>query len=498
MNRNPAMGLRYSLGAKINLVFILMLILFIIFSFFNRHSMNRFSSNYNDQIQVYEAILLLKDNISQCDTSINDYLRTGNRTNLADFNGHAGEVRSLILKLESLTSQEEVTYLLRSIRNSFNTYYTECSNASFDLATQSYDYLSRIYYANNINGYLLQYCDELLELNLAQGIVWHENFNQEYEVLTGFNDSVIILVTLFSLLFIFYVVHSITKPLNNLMSKVREISKGNFDVQVAVSDRPGTIELLSGTFNDMAKNIKEMMADLKGKVMIESALLEEKKKNMENRELLNQAVMLALQTQTNPHFLFNTLNTISRTVILKRNNEAVDMIEDLSSLMRYSLEDPETPVTIQEELAMTDAYLRIQMFRFSDRLTIIKELEHGEAERIFLPRFTLQPLVENAITHGLGKMEENACLKIQVKRRKDWVRVRIVDNGVGMAKATVEEALKVDDGIRTQHIGISNTYKRLRLMTKDDGVLRIYSRPQFGTLVTIRIKEKKNVSSDDC
>ena len=132
----------------------------------------------------------------------------------------------------------------------------------------------------------------------------------------------------------------------------------------------------------------------------------EQRKNEEYEKLLSQARFLALQSQINPHFLFNTLNSINRTVMLGRREQALTMLDSLSVLLRYNLADAQMPALLGEELGITEEYLKIQKMRFSSRLNVDVRHDRKLEQAVTLPRFTLQPLVENAVIHGLEPKEE--------------------------------------------------------------------------------------------
>lgn len=134
---------------------------------------------------------------------------------------------------------------------------------------------------------------------------------------------------------------------------MEEIARGNLDAHVKESFGENTVSMLSRAFNHMAFSLKE-------KIESEKQLLVEQRKNEEYEKLLSQARFLALQSQINPHFLFNTLNSINRTVMLGRQEQALTMLDSLAVLLRYNLADAQTPALLGEELGITEEYLKIQ------------------------------------------------------------------------------------------------------------------------------------------
>lgn len=168
---------------------------------------------------------------------------------------------------------------------------------------------------------------------------------------------------------------------------------------------------------------------------------------------LAQAQLQTLKMQLHPHFLFNTLNGIAGLVRDSRNKAAVDMLAGLSDLLRYTLENAgKQEVALKEELEFLELYLYIQQMRFSDRLKVEMHIE-PEVLDALVPNLILQPLVENAIRHGVSPRSRSGVVGVSAQRDNGSLRIRIYDDGVG---------LKRDDGTATvEGVGLSNTRARL-------------------------------------
>ena len=182
------------------------------------------------------------------------------------------------------------------------------------------------------------------------------------------------------------------------------------------------------------------------------------------RRQLTEAKLEALRMQLNPHFLFNTLHAIS--ALIHDNPEAADRtIARLSELLRLSL-DPTKPqeVPLSEELGFLDRYLEIELTRFSDRLKVEKHIE-TDAMQALVPYLILQPLVENAIRHGIEPREEAGRLAIRARRNNGTLELSVTDNGAGLSE---KEAMSLREGI-----GLSNTRSRLRHLYGDHYSLQL-------------------------
>ncbi|TCT16245.1 histidine kinase/DNA gyrase B/HSP90-like ATPase [Natranaerovirga pectinivora] len=479
--------LKFSLSAKLNFIMGIIVCLFIVFSIYNNALLDRFSTEHEKRVNLYNSILELKHTFNNSDIAINEYFRSGNRTNLAEFNNLSNNVRIILVELSYKMESDEQIYLLQSIDNSFKSYYSESSNASFLYNRNNYEYYDKMFYAHKINKYLLRYSDELLELVLEESVIANTKLTNMQKVLSFWNGVVIVSLVFFFLSCITYINVNVTKPLNALSNQAKEISRGNFNVKVEVKNSQNTIGILSKAFNGMVKNIKEMMESIQENIKVEKQLLEEQRKNVEYKELLNQATFLALQTQTNPHFLFNTLNSISRTITFGKNDQAIKMIDSLATLLRYNLEDAEVSVTLEEEINITKEYLNIQKFRFSDRIQAEILCEDDIEKTLMIPRFTLQPLVENAIIHGLEPKEEGGKIRIIVKREGHHGIIKIIDNGLGISKSKLEKIKNNTIEGPTKSIGLKNTQQRIQIFTGCEQSFQIKSKEKMGTIVKISL-----------
>lgn len=196
--------------------------------------------------------------------------------------------------------------------------------------------------------------------------------------------------------------------------------------------------------------------------------------------LLTEARLAALTRQINPHFLFNTLNSVS-SLIRINPEQARTMIYKLSSILRRLLRKQENFSSMREEITFIEDYLAIEMIRFGDKLQFRKEVDARTLD-ILVPSMVLQPIVENSIKHGLGPKVEGGLIHIQSKLAGNRLLITVEDNGVGIA----EEKL---DNLFVQGIGISNVNERLKVLYGNDFRLTIHSTLGKGTKTEIEIPQ---------
>jgi two-component system LytT family sensor kinase len=199
----------------------------------------------------------------------------------------------------------------------------------------------------------------------------------------------------------------------------------------------------------------------------------------QNQQLLLKARMDALTSQINPHFLFNTLNTVS-SLIRFDPDMARGVVLKLSNILRRLLRKHETFVPLREELSFIDDYLDIEVIRFGrDKLQIFKEVDEETLEE-FVPSMLLQPIVENAIKHGLAPRLEGGQIHVRTQRRNGRLTIDIEDNGMGIPPERLAE-------VYGGGIGISNVHERLRLLYGDQFKMDIRSQSGEGTQIHLEI-----------
>src|SRR5208282_3322137 len=203
----------------------------------------------------------------------------------------------------------------------------------------------------------------------------------------------------------------------------------------------------------------------------------------EQERLLLQARMAALQNQINPHFLFNTLNSISSLVRFDPDT-AREMIIKLATILRRLLHSSESFVTLREEVEFVDNYLDIEVVRFGrDKLRVVKDLDPASLEAM-VPSMLLQPLVENCIKHGLAPKVEGGSITLRGRVIKSRLVVEVEDDGVGMGAA---QLLEQPDGFGAGGIGMANVAERLKVLYGDAAKMMIENRESGGTLIRLRL-----------
>lgn len=219
-------------------------------------------------------------------------------------------------------------------------------------------------------------------------------------------------------------------------------------------------------------------------------LLLYEKRQAELEHLLMQTKFDALQKQVMPHFIFNVLNSVSRLVSMQEYDRAQQMLTAFTHMMRYSLSNTQETVMLYQELDYVRNYLAIQQLRFGDRIRYEIHCE-PEMELLQLPFFTIQPLVENSIEHGILNISEGGEVILSCRRLANEYRIELDDNGTGIDEATLDHIRKhvLSSAVsgRQEHVGLHNCYNRLKILYGNAARLELSSTQGRGTRVRISI-----------
>ena len=261
---------------------------------------------------------------------------------------------------------------------------------------------------------------------------------------------------------------TISRPIKKLELSMKEVEKGNFDGNIDIQSS-NEIGKLSGTFKLMTKEIKELM-----------------QQNTIEQELKRKSEIKALQTQINPHFLYNTLDSIIWMAEDKKYQEVILMTSALAKLFRLSISSGEELTTIENEIEHIKSYLTIQKMRYKDKLDYEIDVDDEILQNKII-KILLQPLVENCIYHGTRNMQEEGLIRITGKRYYDKILIQIIDNGIGMTpdqvNAIFENRKETKSGVRS--VGVNNVNDRIKLYFGKEYGLSYESKVDVGTTVSI-------------
>lgn len=291
--------------------------------------------------------------------------------------------------------------------------------------------------------------------------------------MTGTKYFVIMLVTVSMLAVILLnqlVSASIAMPLKKLNNSVKEWETGNMNPSIYIGGSM-EVEHLGCTLRSTVEQIRQLMQD----IVVEQ---EEKRKSE----------LDALQSQINPHFLYNTLDSIVWMIEGERYEDAVFMITQLASLFRISLSRGKTVISVEDELKHARNYMNIQKVRYKNNFEVRFDID-PEILQCCTVKLVVQPLLENAIYYGVECMDGDGEIDVNGYRREDDIYIEVRDNGLGIPEDEVEQLLKENNRVhkRGSGVGLLNVHNRIRLRFGEEYGLEIESEPDEGTTVRIHL-----------
>lgn len=280
----------------------------------------------------------------------------------------------------------------------------------------------------------------------------------------------------------FIISNSIIKPIHKLLRAMNKAPSGNLrKVNVELSSYE--FEQLFIGYNDMIQQIEQMVAEM-----------------IEEQNTIRRAELGALQAQIKPHFLYNTLDSITSLALSGLNDQVVELLDALGSYYRLSVSKGREVITIGEEIEMVRNYLIIQQVRYRDVFEVEFDID-ARCSSALIPKLVLQPLVENSIYHGIRPKGGKGKIRITVmpldrkqSGLQEGVQLCISDDGMGMSKPEITQILKTERKGQIQSFGLWGTMERLRIFYKDEGLFLIDSEHNQGTTITIVIPNGVDMS----
>ena len=468
---------RSSLTSKIRYSYLVILIpifLFLIFCFYNLWAANyRYQDMINSTVAAseftldfkkdfdYETYLLIVGNKTVEESELRDMLTNANR---------------IITGLEQITDSKDNLARLKSIKKYLNNLDTYVDRIEQNIrAGNRYEDNMEIW-ENDI-----QIVTTLVRETIFQYIYYEikgiQESHAEYQSFFVSMIEISVIAFVAVLLLIVFISHyiplSISRPITELVEVTQQVSQGNLQVRSHVNTGVEAKQL-SESLNTMIDKINELLEQVK-----------------KEQIRIRKAEFELLQAQINPHFLYNTLDTIIWLAESDEQKQVVHMVESLSDFFRTSLNQGKDIISIKEEIQHVRSYLEIQQMRYQD----ILEYEIDVPEEFYqntIPKITVQPLVENALYHGIKNKRGKGKITVRGYREDSFFILEVRDNGIGMQTerlVQVRNALLYKQLAESKVYGLYNVNERIRLNCGEEYGLRISSTYQEGTTVKILLPD---------
>ncbi|WHH58012.1 histidine kinase [Petroclostridium sp. X23] len=478
-----------SIRFRIMGIFLLIIALMAVGFWFSFYQYNTVINRYHQFINTNSDVVRLPIMISQSAEAFEQYLKDKDHEKYKRFDELNAEINRVLESVRNSGTNDDNTLVYFRSLYTMNERMQQVSYKILESVSLNSGTFSELSYLRALYIYMNKQAQWLVISYMDSSGNEHAKKLESYRNIGKNMYIIMIVLVCFSMIFAIMFSNDVFDAIHEVSQVAGLLSNANWEVPDLRMYRYMELEAVANAFNDMKKNIKSYIQELNEKAEIEIQLSKEKLKNIEKDKLLKESKLLALQMQMNPHFLFNTLNMVGRTAMLKDTDSTIALIEAISNVLRYNLENKGRTVSLKEEIDSLKAYIFIQQMRFQDRISFVfNRLDWVEG--IGIPPMILQPIVENAIIHGLKDKRTKGRIDISVWKEKDHIYIKINDNGRGIEKNTLEgifeEQEREQRNVKTS-IGLCNIKKRLELYFQQKDLIDIQSQLGIGTSVTISI-----------
>lgn len=383
-----------------------------------------------------------------------------------------------------------------NIRNAYEGYKVYRDDVAEGNKTGS-EFVDELYYVYKMQEYLQGYTGCLVQITMAEGT---EEYQKEAAMFSNI-PYIIVAISIALMIIAIWLTkilsNSVAKPIVSLAASTRKVAANDFDEPDLIIENKDEMGELVTAFNVMKHSTKGYIATMKENNKMQELLHKEELERSEMEKQLGSARLELLKSQINPHFLFNTLNSIKWMSVMSGTEHITNTITALGRLLEISMNKVNDMLPIEEELENIKSYIKIQQVRYPGRFDVAYHIEEGILKEHTL-KLILQPLVENSILHNI---EARDFLMIDISGRCEngIIILQVQDNGTGMDADTMKEILKPKKqgkkGYVFSGLGVSNVQERIQLAYGPDYGLQYDSDGNSFTTVTIRFPQHKQIDS---
>lgn len=302
---------------------------------------------------------------------------------------------------------------------------------------------------------------------------YNKTFNNNTSRILSYNILITIVCVFFAFIIAVFISYAITKPLKTLNALMKRVENNDLDVTF-VSNTNDEVSQLGESFNKMIRRIRQML-----QTVYDAKLAE------------RDATIYALQSQINPHFLYNTLQSIADIAISYDITEIPEMCANLSAMLRYSINNHKRFVRLYDEIENIRNYYNLQSTKYPGKFSLDVNID-ADYYNVRIPRLILQPLIENSFTHGFVNIQDSYTISIVSRVESDNLKIVVSDNGQGISPDVLNDILESfhsDDAMHhtEKYLALNNVNRRLVLTYGSEYALAIESQPAYGTSITVTI-----------
>ncbi|BBF42557.1 two-component sensor histidine kinase [Lachnospiraceae bacterium KM106-2] len=428
--------------------------------------------------EVYESNLNLNHftvSLGKVGVSVKDYLETKSSQSIDNYYRSVQEVESAMEGMNTRIIDSEALLMQKNIYHLTNHYLQIAQDAiqakrGRNIEKYRTDYKEAKSEASVINTMVYSLNNELFKTNSKN----YEALMKTLKYLETICVTLLIVVVIANFLLIYLLTKRITTPLIRLAKSANEIGAGNFNIPFIDVTSLDEVGIVSKAFNQMILSIQQYIQKVREGIEKENA---HKEKELMMESHLKDARLKYLQAQINPHFLFNTLNAGAQLAMMEGADQTCTFIENMADFFRYNIKKINEDTTLEEELTLVDHYIYILNVRFSGEIHYDKRIDQ-QFLKVRVPSMILQPIVENAVNHGIRNIERSGKIVVSVFQKEMHLCISVKDNGVGMNQEQIDTILQMEEvkaKSDSNGIGMNNVIKRLNMYFHGENLIEIKS-----------------------
>ena len=449
--------------------------------------------------QVYTSnvsLTELSESLDEVHNNTYNYLLIKSSDTLENYYKSEEDYRRLLSGLNAAVTDNPVMLLEKNIRRMSESYLGETENAiTYKRGRNVEKYRTSFSNAQKLYDYLNTWINELNSRQFRNNSDSFTSLQKAIRPMAVVSTALIIVMMGVSTLMLYIMLRGVVRPLSDLATTARIVGEGNFHVKMPPTDSRDEVGVMTRTFNTMVSSLEDYMRLSRENL--------EKEQQMKERQLmmeasLKEAQLKYLQSQINPHFLFNSLNAGAQLAMMEDAEQTSIFVQRMADFFRYNVKKGTEDATLEEEVEAVENYIYILNVRFAGDIHFYKEVDESVLS-CRVPSMILQPVVENAVNHGIRNIDWEGRIDLTVSGEENMIRIVVRDNGKGMSPEKIREIFSGDDSISEEvlpstdstGIGLRNVIRRLELYYEQEGLTEIRSEGENkGTEVIIRIPWK--------
>lgn len=449
-------------------------------------TIKRMDTVYSSNVDLTE----LADSLKTVQEDLYAYLSVKSSDSLENYYRSEQNYVNLLDKLSNQISSNPSKLLERNIKSMSETYVRLMEEAVTAKRSRNVEKYKELYdQSQQLYGYINSYINELNNQQFRNNSSSYQTLREMLEYLEI--SSLILMGIMMGLaaMMLFGITRGMIEPLTDLAETVNLVGQGNFNVKMPQTDALDEVGIVTRAFNTMVESLEEYIIRTKESMEKEQQMME---KELLMKNHLKEAQLKYLQSQINPHFLFNSLNAGAQLAMLEDAEKTCIFVEKMADFFRYNVKKGLEDASLEEELAAVDNYIYILNVRFSGEIHFTKAVD----ERLMdcrIPSMILQPIVENAVNHGIRNIDWEGKILLEITETEDRIYIRVKDNGKGMSQERIQEVLSGNPGEGEEQsdstgVGMNNVISRLELYYNQKNLVSINSQGvNMGTEVVLRI-----------